>query len=456
VPDTRKTILIVDDDEIVLHLLEGPLEQAGFTVLKASNGRDGLATALRESVDIIVSDISMPEMDGLEFCERIRRSTECVDIPFIFLTAHRREDEKIRGLRSGADEYLVKPVNASDVVTRVEILYDRIQRKRSLSILQGNLREVSLYEMLQLFELTRKRGVLAVDGATGKGTIALSEGMLMDAAWNDLTGEDAVLEMLALKDGAFRFQAKDVPSGNAAQPISFALMEAARLTDELAAFGDHLPTRTAPLRLQRPFEGDDDDARRVSRAIADGCADLTAVQRALRMPEARLRLAGGKLVAEGCVVAGAGPGSTSVTVPKREGERPSKILVAFTDRDALSRCLSLIGEAGERTFEPGRASDALRVTLASHVYDLVCLRGEKRFAFMWELVLKTSAGAIFLLASDADREHAAFFAARAASLHKPVARMCVGAGLSGSTGVQAIRAPKDLLPVFASLRSHEA
>jgi hypothetical protein len=125
--------------------------------------------------------------------------------------------------------------------------------------------------------------VLYVDAAGGKGTISLADGTLMDAAWNDLQGEDALLEMFALTDGTFRFQSGEVSSSTIGASVSFMLMEAARLTDELAAFADHIPSGTTPLRLQKPFEGDDADAHQVSRAIAEGRTDLAAVQRALRM-----------------------------------------------------------------------------------------------------------------------------------------------------------------------------
>ena len=181
-----KTILVVDDDELVLSLLEADLRQAGFAVLTAANGKDALTIVLKEPVDIIVSDISMPEMDGLEFCERIRQSPEHIDIPFIFLTAHGGAGERMRGLRSGADEYLVKPVNTNDLIARVEILYDRIQRKRSVSTLKGNLRDVGLCEVLQLFELTRKHGVLHLYATTGKGELAVADGSLVNAVLNDL------------------------------------------------------------------------------------------------------------------------------------------------------------------------------------------------------------------------------------------------------------------------------
>ena len=448
-----KTILVVDDDELVLALLEADLRQAGFAVQTAANGKEALAMVLKEPVDIIVSDVTMPEMDGLQFCERIRQSPEHVDIPFIFLTAHGGAGERIRGLRSGADEYLVKPVNAADLVARVEILYDRIQRKRSVSILKGNLRDVGLCEVLQLFELSRKHGVLYLDAPTGKGELALADGSLVNAVWNDLAGEDAVFQMVTLQEGEFRFLSRAVPSGNVGQPISFVLMEMARLTDELATVEGHIPASDTPLILRGPYDGEDADAQSVYQALMTGCATLAAAQRALRISDVRLRLAVGKLVEGGCVVAGgpasAGAGEAPVESP---GGKPAKLLVAFTDEKALSRCLTLMGDVGSPSVQRSGLSDFSRLTVSSQVCDVVCLRGEKRFSFMWELALKTSEGALFLLATEADKEHAAFFSARAACLGKPVVRVCLGASLRSTTGVHVITTPGDMLHALSVLR----
>jgi len=448
----RKTILIVDDDEVVLHLLARDLGQAGFVVVKARNGKEALAIVSRDAIDIIVSDISMPEMDGLAFCERLRQRRDCADIPFIFLTVHDGERAKIQGLRSGADDYLVKPVNTSDLIARAEILHDRIQRKRSMGTFEGNLREVGLCEILQLFELTRKRGALYLDGAGGKGTISLADGTLMDAAWNDLQGEDALLEMFALTDGTFRFQSGEVSSGTIGQSISFMLMEAARLTDELAAFADHIPASTTPLHLKKPFEGDDADAHRVSRAIAEGRIDLAGVQRALRMSDVRLGLAVGKLVAGGFVVAGGGVPAAETDREAAGAAKSVKILIAFTDDRMLSNCLLLLGDPGSRPTKRGGLSESSRVAIGDRVYDFVCLRGEKRFAFMWELVLRTSAGALFLLTTDDDAEHAAFFAARAASLRKRVVRVRLGAAPHQGDEVRVLATAKDVREVLETVR----
>jgi len=450
----HKRILIVDDDIVILHMLERDFAQAGFAVVKAVNGREALETVRKEPVDLIVSDISMPEMDGLDFCERIRRSPDHQHIPFIFLTARGGEEERLRGLRSGADEYVVKPFNVADLIARAEILYDRIQRQRSVSTFEGNLRDVSLCEVLQLFELTRKRGVLSVSAPAGTGTIALAEGTLMHATWSDAQGEDAVFDMFALKEGSFRFHAKEVSPGNCVQPISFVLMETARLTDELATFEDHIPSHATPLTLQRPYDGEDPDAHLVSQAIADGNRDLEALGRCLPLSSVRLRLTVGKLVEGGFVTAEHLPRRADAAAGiTRAGEKPAKILVAFTEDGMLSRCLALMDTSAADTTTRGGFSDFSHVTLASRAYDIFCLRGEKRFAFMWELVLKTSEGAVFLLAADTDKEHAAFFSARAACLQKPVVRICLGSSLRSSAGVRMIRTADDMRSVLASLRT---
>lgn len=454
-----KTILVVDDDDIVLSMLETHLRKAGFAVLTAVHGKDALAIVSKAPVDIIVSDISMAEMDGLEFCERLRKSPEHVDIPFIFLTAHAGAGERMRGLRSGADEYLVKPVDPGDLIARVEILYDRIQRKRSVSTLNGNLRDIGLCEVLQLFELTRKHGVLHLDAPAGKGELAVADGSLANARWrdaggHDLEGEDAVFQMFTLQEGEFRFQPRAVPSGNIGQPISFVLMEMARLTDELATVEGHIPASGTTLAVRGPCDAEDADALSVHRAISGGHADFAAVQGALRMSDVRLRLAIGKLIESGCVSAVSPIPRGEDTPPAASAaEKPARLLVVFTEEAVLFRCLALFGDVESHPVQRSGLSDVSRVTVSSKVYDVVCLRGEKRFSFMWELVLRTSDSAIFLLAGDADKDHAAFFSARAACLGKRVARVCLGDVLQSRTGVCVVTSPADMLNVLAGLHS---
>lgn len=121
----NKTILIVEDDNNILQLEKDYLEASGFTVEAATNGRDGLELALENDYSLILLDIMLPEMDGLEICEKIREEK---DIPILLVSAKRDDLDKIRGLGLGADDYIVKPFSPSELVARVVAHITRYER----------------------------------------------------------------------------------------------------------------------------------------------------------------------------------------------------------------------------------------------------------------------------------------------------------------------------------------
>ena len=117
-----KTILVVDDEPRLVSLLEAYLRQAGFRVATASNGRQADQVARREEPDLIVLDIMMPEVDGLEFMRTFRQRSEA---PIILLTARVEEDEKVIGLELGADDYVTKPFRPRELVARIRAVLRR-------------------------------------------------------------------------------------------------------------------------------------------------------------------------------------------------------------------------------------------------------------------------------------------------------------------------------------------
>ncbi len=119
-----QTILVVDDEPEIVRLLRSYLEQAGYRVVTAYNGEDALYTARHEQPDLVVLDILMPKMDGLEFTRRIRRER---DVPIIMLTARAEETDRIVGLELGADDYVTKPFSPREVVARVGAVLRRAQ-----------------------------------------------------------------------------------------------------------------------------------------------------------------------------------------------------------------------------------------------------------------------------------------------------------------------------------------
>jgi DNA-binding response OmpR family regulator len=119
---TQQTILVVDDEKHIVNLLRAYLEEAGYRVVTASDGRQALFAARHEKPDLVVLDLMMPEMDGWEFTRRFRQESGA---PVIMLTARVDDVDKILGLELGADDYVTKPFSPREVVARVRAVLRR-------------------------------------------------------------------------------------------------------------------------------------------------------------------------------------------------------------------------------------------------------------------------------------------------------------------------------------------
>lgn len=107
----EKHILIVDDDEMVRMALVELLKPEGYLLDEAGSGKEALAKIDKDKYDLMMFDIIMPEIDGIELCKRVRAREEYKDIPIVFLTAKSREQDKIKGLEAGANLFLSKPIS---------------------------------------------------------------------------------------------------------------------------------------------------------------------------------------------------------------------------------------------------------------------------------------------------------------------------------------------------------
>ncbi|WP_436520833.1 response regulator transcription factor [Actinoplanes sp. HUAS TT8] len=115
-------VLVVDDDPTVLEIVETVLRSGGLDVATSRNGRDGLRAAHEHVPDIAVLDVTMPDMTGLEMCRALRDDAETANVPIILLTGRGQWLDVASGFDAGADDYLVKPFTAQDLLTRVEAL----------------------------------------------------------------------------------------------------------------------------------------------------------------------------------------------------------------------------------------------------------------------------------------------------------------------------------------------
>jgi len=119
-----KTILVVDDESKIVKLVRDYLEQAGFGVLVASDGKSALALARAGKPDCIILDLGLPAMDGLDVTRELRRLS---NVPIIMLTARSEESDKLIGLELGADDYITKPFSPKELVARVRVVFRRLE-----------------------------------------------------------------------------------------------------------------------------------------------------------------------------------------------------------------------------------------------------------------------------------------------------------------------------------------
>ena len=144
---TKKTILVVEDDKSLLPMITYNIEKNGFQVKSATNGEDALLLIKEEIPSLAIFDWMIPEPNGLELCKILRRKQETSNLPIIMLTAREEEEDRIRGLEYGADDYISKPFSPAELIARIKALI-----RRSTST-QNNILE---FEDIKIFDNEHK------------------------------------------------------------------------------------------------------------------------------------------------------------------------------------------------------------------------------------------------------------------------------------------------------------
>lgn len=234
-------ILIVDDNPNVLRLLNISLTkaEADYEIIEAENGEQAYELANKEKPDLIISDIMMPQMDGIELCWMIRENSDIPLVPFIFLTSFDDPETEIRGFRAGADEYLNKPIDRKELLHRVEELLDRKKnlekignRYESHKGFSGDLKDLSIVELVQMLNLNKKSGILHIE-SDSNGKIYLKDGELHAVESGSLKGEEAMYALVAKTSGTFRFELTEIDKDrNIKNSTMNVIMEACRIMDE--------------------------------------------------------------------------------------------------------------------------------------------------------------------------------------------------------------------------------
>lgn len=187
-------ILIVDDEQDIADLISYNLEKEGYSTIKAYDGSDVLKTVKAQKPDLVILDLMLPHMNGMDLCRAIRANPETSHLPIIMLTAKSDEVDKIIGLEIGADDYMTKPFSVKELIARIRSIFRRIQEGKQQSaketfefeglsinyvscsvIVEGKPVMLSPTELKLLFFLSRNPGRV------------YSRNQILDHVWGDDT-----------------------------------------------------------------------------------------------------------------------------------------------------------------------------------------------------------------------------------------------------------------------------
>lgn len=204
----KKKVLVVDDEQSIVTLLKYNLQQAGYDVLTAMDGEEGLNLALTANPDVILLDLMLPKKDGMDVCKELRQQK--VLTPILMLTAKDDEFDKVLGLELGADDYMTKPFSPREVIARIKAVLRRIQMQVPTSSDEGDKDEddgikiaelkvlPNYYEAYfkgELLELTPKEFELLLYLVKNKGRV-LTRDQLLSAVWNyDFVGDTRIVDV---------------------------------------------------------------------------------------------------------------------------------------------------------------------------------------------------------------------------------------------------------------------
>lgn len=183
----KSKILIVEDEPDILELLHFNLEKAGFQTFRAENGEQALLIAKKHPLDLVLLDILMPGLNGLEVCRRMKQDPVLQHIPIMMVTAKGEEMDRVVGLELGADDYVVKPFSIREIILRIQKLLDRREKQGTPSFLKADSLNLDLEAHSaklgeKILELTATEFRLLAHLMQTRGRVQTRE-ILLDRIW---------------------------------------------------------------------------------------------------------------------------------------------------------------------------------------------------------------------------------------------------------------------------------
>jgi len=213
---TESKVLVIDGDPKNLQILKESLESARFVVTTAASGEEGWQTAQGFRPDVIVSEVDMPDIDGFELLKRMQGEPGLESTPLIFLTNRRNLEDRIKSLRTGVKDYMIKPLHVKEVIARIQMILRRTEKVRSEESetarkLVGRLEDQSVEQLLENYGVEKRTGILALYGTFDRsGEIFFQNGAIVNARLGNFRAEKAVYQMLPWDSGHYIMTFKDV------------------------------------------------------------------------------------------------------------------------------------------------------------------------------------------------------------------------------------------------------
>jgi CheY-like chemotaxis protein len=246
VPAMLRSVLIADEDAAFRKYLAMPLAAQGFTIFEAADGSAAWQLAVQNRPWMILADISMPELDGFEFCRRVRSHPMLSRLPLLFISGSDKYKERYRALQIGADDFLSKSMPVRELLMRIQLLMTRYSDLSAsepkagtedvAGAFQGRIEVFGAPALLQMCAQGRLSGLLtslAEDAQNTATVMGFREGDIISATVGATSGTDAVYAFLTWTRGSFKFTPGDPGEGEPlAQSVEHLLLEGCRLLDE--------------------------------------------------------------------------------------------------------------------------------------------------------------------------------------------------------------------------------
>lgn len=240
---TKQLVLMVDDELDNRVMMRYFLESWGYEVELAANGKEALEKVAAQRPVLVLLDLEMPVMDGFETCNALKSDPDTENIPVIMFTGLEATADKVKGIKKGADDYVVKTVDPEEIQARIEMILRRSQRferqpqadsgNGSGAVLSGSLEDKSFPEAFQLAMAYGQSGTLEINNDGEVAKVYLVDGDVVHAECRDLEGQDAFYELALWNKGQFAYKVGDsTPKRTIEANGQSLLMEATRRMDE--------------------------------------------------------------------------------------------------------------------------------------------------------------------------------------------------------------------------------